>query len=120
MAEHITEDPNVLPYRQDIFAGRTEFRVSEHALREAHKEGIRAKDIVYTIFTGEVVERYPDRRRVLISAPFRDSDLYVHVVCDYSDYHELVAVTVYIPTRSDWASPRQRRQWAKINSRDGV
>ncbi len=113
MSEHITEKTSILPYREDIFAGRTEFRVSEHALREAHKEGIRAKDIVYTIFTGEVVERYPDRRRVLISSPFRNTDLHLHVVCDYSDYHELVAVTVYIPTRSEWASPRQRRRWVK-------
>jgi hypothetical protein len=114
MAEYITENSSSLPYREDIFAGRTEFRVSEHALREAHKEGIRAKDIVYTIFMGEVVERYPDRRRVLISAPFRDTDLHVHVVCDYTDYDELVAVTVYIPTRAEWASPRQRR-WVPDN-----
>jgi hypothetical protein len=113
MAQHITENADVLSYRPDIFAGRTEFRVSEHALREAHKEGIRAKDIVHAIFTGEVVERYPDRRRVLISAPFRSSDLHLHVVCDYSDTHELVAVTVYIPTRSEWASPRQRRHWGR-------
>lgn len=116
MAEHITEDSGFLPYRQDIFAGRTEFRVSEHALREAHKEGVRAKDIVYAIFTGEVVERYPDRRRVLISAPFRDLDLHLHVVCDYSDHYELVAITVYIPTREEWASPRQRRQWIKADA----
>jgi hypothetical protein len=112
MAEHITDEA-ALPYRHDIFAGRTEFRVSEHALLEAHKEGIRAKDIVYAIFTGEVVERYPDRRRVLISAPFRNTGLHLHVVCDYSDYNELVAGTVYIPARPEWASHRQRRQWIK-------
>ena len=34
-----------LPSRDDLLAGRTELRVSEHALREAHKEGLRGKDI---------------------------------------------------------------------------
>lgn len=97
------------PYRDDIFAGRTELRVSEHALHEAHKEGLRGKDIIYAILTGEVVERYPDRRRVLISGEYRGTDLHVHVVCDYRDLTEVVAVTVYIPSRTNWASPNQRR-----------
>lgn len=116
MAEHVADKREPFPYREDVFAGRTEFRVSEHALREAHKEGIRAKDIVYAIFTGEVVERYPNRRRVLISAPFRDTDIHVHVVCDYTDFHEVVAVTVYIPTREEWANPRQRRRWVSSDN----
>ncbi len=98
-----------LPYREDLFAGRTALRVSEHALREAHKEGIRGKDIIYAILTGEVVERYPDRRRALVSGKYRGTDLHVHVVCDYSDYDEIVAVTVYIPTRDTWSSHCQRR-----------
>jgi hypothetical protein len=97
------------PYRDDIFAGRTELRVSEHALHEAHKEGLRGKDIIYAILTGEVVERYPNRRRVLISGEYRGTDLHVHVVCDYRDLTEVVAVTVYIPSRTNWASPNQRR-----------
>jgi hypothetical protein len=97
------------PYRNDIFAGRTELRVSEHALHEAHKEGLRGKDIIYAILTGEVVERYPDRRRVLISGEYRGTNMHVHVVCDYRDLTEVVAVTVYIPSRTKWASPNQRR-----------
>ena len=98
-----------LPYREDLFAGRTALRVSKHALHEAHKEGIRGKDIIYAILTGEVVERYPDRRRALVSGRFRGTNLHVHVVCDYSDLDEIVAVTVYIPTRESWYSYRQRR-----------
>jgi hypothetical protein len=109
MSEHVTSSPRRLPYRKDLFAGRSALRVSPHALREAHKEGIRGKDIIYAVFTGEVVERYPDRRRVLISGPVRNTDLHVHVVCDYSDLEEIVAVTVYIPTRQRWANHRQRR-----------
>jgi hypothetical protein len=109
MAEQITDAPRALPYRDDLFAGRTELRVSEHALREAHKEGIRAKDIIYLVLTGEVIERYPNRRRILVSGRYRDTDLNVHVVCDYSDPIEVVVTTVYIPTRSRWRSFRRRR-----------
>lgn len=98
-----------LPYRDDLLAGRTELRVSEHALREAHKEGLRGKDIVYTMLTGEVVERYPERRRALVAGRYPGSETPIHVVCDYSDYDEVVAVTVYIPTREHWSSHRQRR-----------
>ena len=109
MVEHIAQRPRVLPYRKELFAGRTMLRVSEHALREAHKEGIRGKDIIHTVFTGEVVERYPDRRRVLVAAPFQDTSIPVHVVCDYTDHDEVVVVTVYIPTVDRWTSFRQRR-----------
>jgi hypothetical protein len=110
MVEQIADVPRVLPYRDDLFAGRTELRVSEHALREAHKEGIRAKDIIYIVLTGEVIERYPQRRRVLISGRYRDMDLHVHVVCDYSDLIEVVITTVYIPARKRWRSFRRRRR----------
>ncbi|MGC9469611.1 MAG: DUF4258 domain-containing protein [Anaerolineae bacterium] len=109
MAEHISERSETLPYRKEILGGRTALRVSEHALREAHKEGIRGRDIVYAVLTGEVIERYPERRRALISGPYRHANVEVHVVCDYSDIDEIVVVTVYIPTRRRWSGFRQRR-----------
>ena len=110
MAEKSTRSPDELPYRQDIFAGRTMLRVSDHALREGHKEGIRGKDIIYIVMTGEIVERYPKRRRILISGNYRNTNLPIHVVCDYSDLDELVIATVYIPSRKGWSSFRQRRR----------
>lgn len=109
MAEQIGERSKALPYREDVLGGRTALRVSEHALREAHKEGIRGRDIVYAVLTGEVIERYPDRRRALISGPYRYADVEVHVVCDYTDINEIVVVTVYIPTRRHWSGFHQRR-----------
>ena len=109
MSDERLEHREGLPYREDLLAGRTELRVSAHALREAHKEGLRGKDIVYTVLTGEVVERYPERRRALIAGQFPGTEMHVHVVCDYSDHDQIVAVTVYIPTRRRWSSHRQRR-----------
>ena len=112
MAEKPTGSPGELPYRPDIFAGRDALRVSDHALREGHKEGIRGKDIVYIVMTGEILERYPERRRILICGKYRNTNLPIHVVCDYSDLDELVIATVYIPSREDWSSYRRRRRLA--------
>ena len=98
---------------QDLLDRRNELRVSEHALREAYKEGLRGKDIIYAIFKGQVIERYPDRNRVLIQGPVTTSNLPLHVVCDYADTHEIVAVTAYIPSRSQWTANLIRKRSPK-------
>ncbi len=112
MAGRPTRSPGELPYREDISAGRYALRVSDHALREGHKEGVRGKDIIYIVMTGEVVERYAERRRILVAGNYRSTSLPDHVVCDYSDLDELVIATVYIPLREHWSSFRQRRRSA--------
>ncbi len=93
---------------EDLLASRDRLRVSNHALREAHKEGLRARDIFHALFHGKIVEQYPERRRVLIVGPARKFSMPVHVVCDYTDARELVAVTVYIPNRPDWLTAKIR------------
>ena len=94
---------------QDLLERRSKLRVSMHALREAYKEGLRGKDILYAIFKGQVIERYPNRDRVLIMGPVATSDLPLHVVCDYTDAREIVAVTVYVPSRSKWTADLIRK-----------
>ena len=87
---------------EDLLAFRENFRLSNHALREAHKEGLRAKDIFYAVFNGEILEQYPERERVLVSGPATQYNVPVHVVCEYNDPDALVVVTVYIPNRPYW------------------
>jgi hypothetical protein len=94
----------------DLLDPRRDLRVSVHAMREAYKEGLRGKDILYAIFKGKIIERYPDRDRVLILGPTAKAGLPLHVVCDYTDVKEIVAVTVYIPNRSDWSAYPVKRQ----------
>jgi hypothetical protein len=89
---------------EDLLERRSELRVSMHALREAYKEGLRGRDIVYAIFKGRVIERYPERNRVLLLGPGPKSGPPLHVVCDYTDTDEIVAVTVYVPNRLQWAA----------------
>ena len=99
----------VIQDTQDLLELWSELRVSRHAMREAYKEGLQGKDIIYAIFKGKVIEHYPWRRRVLIVGPVTTADVPLHVVCDYTDAREIVAVTVYIPNRTQWAGDQTRR-----------
>lgn len=95
---------------QDLLESRYDLRVSVHAMREAYKEGLRGRDIVHAIFKGQIIEHYPERRRLLIAGPVTISDIPLHVVCDYTDNDEIVAVTVYVPSRSAWMADLVRKR----------
>ena len=101
MVDNVTEVEELLAHRETM-------RLTRHALFEAHKESLRATDIFHAIFNGDILEHYPRRRRVLIVGPSVRFDLKIHVVCDYADRDEILAVTVYIPDRPSWAS-----DWAR-------
>jgi len=91
-----------------LLARHDTMRLTEHALYEAYKESLRARDIFYAIFNGKILEHYPNRRRVLIVGPTAHFDLQIHVVCEYRDPEEILAITVYIPDRPRWASDWDR------------
>jgi len=93
---------------EELLVHRETMRLTRHALFEAHKESLRAMDIFHAVFNGDILEHYPRRRRVLIVGPSARFDLQIHVVCDYTDRNEILAVTVYIPDRPRWASDSAR------------
>jgi len=95
---------------EDLLAYHHYMRLSEHALREAHKESLRARDVFYAIFNGQILENDRDRRRVLIVGPTIGNDVRLHVVCDYDDDDEIVAITVYVPDRPRWINDVVRRR----------
>jgi len=80
-----------------------------HALTEAKKDEVAPEDAVHAILTGEVIEEYPDRQRVLVSAMLPHKTP-LHVVCDYSQVNVLLIVTVYIPDNRLWIGFRVRRE----------
>ncbi|MEE8389178.1 MAG: hypothetical protein V3S14_00060, partial [Anaerolineae bacterium] len=71
---------------------------------------LHGKDIIYAIFKGQIIEHYPRRRRVLIAGPITDTTIPLHIVCDYTDVDEIVAVTVYVPNRSHWMANLVRKR----------
>lgn len=86
------------------------FRIAAHALTEASKDGIHTRDIVHAILTGEAIESYLERERLLILGYRPEDNTSIHVVCDYSDPDEVIAVTVYIPSRNEWIADRIRKR----------
>jgi hypothetical protein len=93
--------------RKLVLEGRYFFYT--HALIEAKKDGVAPEDAVHAILTGEVIEEYPDRQRVLILAMLPDQ-VPLHVVCDHSQVNVLLIVTVYIPDDRQWVGFRVRRK----------
>lgn len=80
-----------------------------HAITEAKKDGVEPEDIVYVLLIGNIIERYPDRDRVLVYGEMSNK-LPLHVVCDYSDEDLIYITTVYIPSREEWTHNFQRRK----------
>ena len=64
-----------------------------HALTEAKKDGVTPEDAIYAILTGEVIEEYPDRQRILVFAMLSHGTP-LHVVCDYSQVNVVPAIPV--------------------------
>ena len=89
---------------EDLLGYHESIRFSNHGLREAHKESLRANEIFHAIFHGEILEHYRRRRRLLIVGPVPRLDLPIHVVCDYSDPQEIVVITVYVPDKPRWVN----------------
>jgi len=79
-----------------------------HALTEAKKDDVAPEDIVYVILTGEVIEEYPERQRLLIYGEMTNR-LPLHVVCDTSAGDLVIIPTVYIPDDRLWVHYRRRR-----------
>lgn len=80
-----------------------------HAITEAKKDGVVPEDIIYVVLTGKIIERYPDRQRVLVYGKMTN-ELPLHVVCNYSDPDVLYIVTVYVPSGEEWDRTYQQRK----------
>jgi len=84
-----------------------QYSISKHAFIEAFKDGFSVKDILSTINTGEVIEEYKDRNRILVYAKLGKRQ--THVVVDYSSRTWPWIVTVYEPDVTEWKSGKIRR-----------
>lgn len=80
-----------------------------HAITEAKKDGVEPSDIVFVLLTGKIIERYPERQRVLVCGEMMNR-VPLHVICDYSDEDMIYITTVYIPSREEWSHNFQRRR----------
>ena len=93
--------------REKVILGQ--WRISKHAMIEAVKDGLGPQDIKVIILTGKIIESYPERERHLIYGVL-PNDMPVHVVVDYSDNEQIVAVTTYIPNEREWIAFQKRKR----------
>ena len=95
--------------RERVKFGR--WSISTHATVESAKDGLSPVDIKEILLTGKIIESYPERERHLIYGILPNTnDLPVHVVVDYSDNEQVVAVTAYIPDEREWIAFQKRRR----------
>lgn len=69
--------------------------------------------IVAAVLAGKIIEAYPDNKRVLIcgkAALAKDTDIYLHVVCEHADAVYIEFVTAYIPDEREWEQPPFKRR----------
>ena len=92
-----------------IFIQEDKYGFYTHAVIEAKKDGVEPEDIVYVILTGKIIEKYPERYRVLIYGKMLNR-LPLHVVCDYSDADLIYIPTAYIPSDKEWTNNYQTRK----------
>ena len=104
---------NIAIIRERVQAGN--YLVKSHAVQHALKEGFERKHIVEAIFTGSVIEEYPDAMRVLVcgTATIEAMSVYLHVVCEYADAVYIEFVTAYIPDELGWENPPFKRRRRK-------
>lgn len=92
--------------RQLIHEGK--FLFYAHALTEAKKDGVTPEDAIHVILTGEVIETYSERQRILILGAL-SANIPLHVVCDCSQSQVVFIVTVYIPDKRSWFRAQKRK-----------
>ncbi len=91
------------------FVQNERYEFYSHAITEAKKDGVEPEDVVYVLFTGKIIEKYPNRLRVLIYGTMLNG-LPFHVICDYLDENVMYIPTVYIPSNEEWTNNYQCRK----------
>jgi folate-binding Fe-S cluster repair protein YgfZ len=94
--------------RRSITEGARLLRITSHAQVEASKDGLLLADLRHVFETGVVIESYAEARALVYGRAMTE-DLPVHVVVEEAP-DEVVIVTVYIPSDSDWIGYTKRRK----------
>lgn len=100
--------------KERVAAGN--YFVGNHAFKHSLEEGFSPKLIAQAVLNGIVIEEYPDAERVLIRGRVKleeEIQIYLHVVCEYSDEELIYFVTAYIPDGKLWGKPPYQRRKKK-------
>ena len=105
---------DIATIRERIQSGN--FLVKSHTIQHALKEGFTRKHLVEALMNGQIIEEYPEDRRVLVCGSIslvEDLTIYLHVICEHADSVFIELVTAYIPNERQWEKPPYRRRRRK-------
>ncbi len=97
--------------KEKVKAGN--YVVWSHAVTHSVKEGFEIDHIPEAVINGTIIEAYPDTSRILICGKVALTpkiQIYLHVVCEYSEDNDVHFVTAYIPDESQWERPPLKRR----------
>lgn len=83
------------------------YQVKLHAVQHALKESFGEQEMVESILSGQIIEEYPERHRVLIcgQTALEGISIYLHVVCEQNYPDQIELITAYIPDEREWKKP---------------
>jgi hypothetical protein len=127
MAKHYFIFPETMLYLFQIWLGchgleleaiqrlveAKKYQIKLHAVQHGLKEGFGEKQIVEAILSGQIIEQYPERRRVLICGRASLEPrtwVYLHIVCEQNYPDQIELVTAYIPDELEWEKPPLKRR----------
>jgi hypothetical protein len=93
----------------DIEAIREKVRAGKYIISFTHTEKVRlrkieAEEIENAIFSGTIIEPYPDdpRGASCLVLGFATRDKPLHVICGRLEEHEILIITAYEPDSKEW------------------
>jgi len=85
-------------------------KIPKHAQIESVKDGID-QYLLYVLMTGEIIEDYPERRRVLLLAFAAEEKIPVHIILEYFEGDDFATiVSAYIPDDQHWEKNYKKRK----------
>jgi hypothetical protein len=99
---------NILEIQKEVREDNIFF--SEHAVRRMAKRNISDDEVAEAIFSGEVIEEYPDDKYSPSCLIFGETKAKrpLHVVCSLPP--RVRVVTVYQPDPGEWIDNRRRKK----------
>ncbi len=87
--------------------------VWSHAITHSVKEGFEIDHLPEAVLNGSVIEEYSEASRILVCGKVSLTEkiqIYLHVVCEYSEDNDVHFVTAYIPDEFQWEKPPFKRR----------
>jgi Domain of unknown function (DUF4258) len=88
------------------------FEFSKHAVDQSILRGIRVREVIEAVTTGQVIEDYPDDKygpSCLVSG-LTQANRNIHIQCSYPSCPLIKIITLYEPDLTQWSNNFTKRR----------